>query len=151
MASSQRSKSLASSTWNLSRSRGPLPKETFWLARMLMVAKQMLRNTGDFRFGVMSPYDPGLQVVWPWLLPMSWEVRAVLPLRRLQPQARRVYRRLRSRCVLTVCWKCHVSKNKLKRSRDDGQAVVHSLLRKHRGQRTYLMTCLLYTSDAADE
>ena len=100
----------------------------------------MLRNTGDFRFGVMSPYDPGLQVVWPWLLPMSWEVRAVLPLRRLQPQARRVYRRLRSRCVLTVCWKCHVSKNKLKRSRDDGQAVVHSLLRKHRGQRTYLMT-----------
>ena len=38
------------------------------------------------------------------------------------------------------CGKCHMCKNKLKRSRDDRKAVVHSLLRKHSGPRTYLMT-----------
>ena len=38
------------------------------------------------------------------------------------------------------CEKCHVCTNKLKRSRDDRQAVVRSLLRKHRNSRTYVMT-----------
>ena len=38
------------------------------------------------------------------------------------------------------CGICHMCKNKPKRSRDDRKAVVHSLLRKHSGPRTYLVT-----------